>query len=167
MKMKNVVLSMFAIGMILMSGCKKEETTTDPGASKLNAGQSQISCKVSGATTSTFTSNILVSSAARSAQLMNISGGAVNGTSAEILMMIMPASITVGTYSSTTTTSGEFVISYTNGVTGWVSDSDKAFTVVVTKVTDNTIEGTFSGKLINDDLVNEVTVTEGKFAAKF
>jgi hypothetical protein len=39
--------------------------------------------------------------------------------------------------------------------------------VVVTKVSDNEIEGTFSGTMKNDDQNTTVTVTDGKFAAKF
>ena len=167
MKMKNVVLSMLAVVVILISGCKKEETTTVPDASALSPGKSQISFKAAGASTSSFNSNILISTAVRSAQLMNISGSAVSGLSAEIFMLILPANIKAGTYSSTTSSTGDFQIVYTKGETGWGSDSNKALTLVVTKVTDNTIEGTFSGKLINDELVTEVTVSEGKFAAKF
>lgn len=166
MNRKLLSLSLFLTVVILFSGCKKDEA--DPsGAESLSPGKSQISCTITGAATSSFSSNILLSSVLKSTDLMNISGSAISGTTAEIVMMILPANITAGTYTSASNDSGDFAFSYSNGAVGWAADVSPVFTVVVTKSTATEIEGTFSGILNNDDLGNQVTVKDGKFAAKF
>lgn len=166
MNRKLFFLTLFLTTAILFSGCKKDETDNS-GASSLSPGKSQISCTVSGGATSSFNSNILLSSVLKSTDLMNISGSAVTGTTAEIVMMILPANIAAGTYTSASNNSGDFAFSYSNGSVGWAADVSLVFTVVVTKSTSTEIEGTFSGILNNDDLGNQVTVKDGKFAAKF
>jgi hypothetical protein len=166
MKLKILAISLLLSATLFNAGCKKDQTD-DPDASSLQAGQSQISCTVSGATSSSFNSSTLISTAAKSSDLMNIAGSAVSGVTAEIVMMILPANIAVGTYSSAGSGSDLFTITYSKGGDGWASDSDAAFTVVVTKVSDTEIEGTFSGTMKNDDQNTTVTVTDGKFAAKF
>jgi hypothetical protein len=166
MKLKVLTVAFLLSATLFNAGCKKDKTD-DPDSSSLQAGQSQISCTVSGATSSSFNSSTLISTAARSSDIMNIAGSAVSGVSAEIVMMILPANIAVGTYSSASVGSDYFSISYSKGGDGWASDSDPAFTVVVTKVSDSEIEGTFSGTLKNDSQSTTVTVTDGKFAAKF
>jgi hypothetical protein len=159
-------LSLFLTALILFAGCKKDESD-DSGAASLSPGKSQISCTISGAATSSFNSNLQLSTVLKSTDLMNISGSAITGTTAEIVMMILPANITTGTYTSASNNSGDFAFAYSNGSVGWAADVSPVFTVVVTKSTATEIEGTFSGILTNDDLGNEVTVKDGKFAAKF
>lgn len=151
--------------VMLFSGCKKEETP-DEGASTLNPGQSQISCSVSGAASSSFTSNILISTAIRSDLLLNISGGNANAMNPEIVMIILPRSITTGTYTSADMDVDGFAFTYTTSSKGWANDKTKSFSLVVTKVTANEVEGTFSGTLINDENTT-VDISNGKFAAKF
>lgn len=98
---------------------------------------------------------------------MNISGSAFSGTTTEMVMLILPANVTAGTYTSASNNSGDFAFSYTNGSLGWAADVSPVFTVIVTRSTATEIEGTFSGILNNQDLGSQVTVKEGKFAAKF
>lgn len=166
MKRKLFSLTLFLATVLLFSGCKKDESAAS-GASTLQPGKSQISCTVTGAASSAFNSNIMLSTVLKSTDLMNISGSAVTGTTAEIVMMILPANITTGTYTSASNNSGDFAFSYSNGSVGWAADVSPVFTVVVTKSTSTEIEGTFSGVLKNDDLGNQVTVKDGKFAAKY
>ncbi len=166
MKRKLLSLTLFLVTVLIFSACKKDKTE-DPGAASLSPGKSQISCTVSGTATSSFNSNILLSSVLKSSDLMNISANAVTGTAVESVMMILPANITAGTYSSANNNSIDFAFSYSNGSVGWASDTNPVFTVIVTKATASEIEGTFSGILSNDDLGNQVTVKDGKFAAKF
>jgi hypothetical protein len=165
MTRKLLPLILIAAVVIFFSGCKKDETP-DEGASTLNPGQSQISCSVSGAASSSFTSNILISTAIRSDLLLNISGGNANVTNPEIVMIILPRSITTGTYNSSAMDNGEFAFTFTSGSSGWANDKTKPFSIVVTTVTATEVEGTFSGTLINDDNTT-VDVSSGKFAAKF
>jgi len=166
MNRKLLSLTLFLTTVILFSECKKDEADTS-GTSSLSPGKSQISCTVSGAATSSFNSNILLSSVLKSTDLMNISGSTFSGTTTEMVMMILPANITTGTYTSANSNSGYFSFSYINGSVGWASDVSPVFTVIVTRSTATEIEGTFSGILNNDDLGNQVTVKDGKFAAKF
>jgi hypothetical protein len=166
MNRKLSVISFFISTVLLLSACKKDETN-DTGASSLQPGKSQISCTVSGAASSSFSSNIMLSTVLKSTDLMNISGSVVSGTTAEIVMIILPANITAGTYTSASNNSGDFAFSYSNGSVGWAADVDPVFTVVVTKSTATEIEGTFSGILNNDNFNTQVTIKDGKFAAKF
>lgn len=166
MNRKLLPFALFLTTVLFFSGCKKDETD-DSGAASLSPGKSQISCTISGAATSTFNSNIQISTVLKSTDLMNISGSAISGTTAEIVMMILPANIATGTYSSASNNSGDFAFSYSNGSVGWASDVSPVFTVIVTKSTATEIEGTFSGILNNDDLGNQVTIKDGKFAAKY
>lgn len=159
-------LSLFLTTTLLFSGCKKDETN-DTGVASLSPGKSQISCTISDAATSSFNSNILLSSVLKSSDLINISGSAVTGMKAEIVMMILPADITTGIYTSASNNSGDFSFSYSNGSLGWAADVSPVFTVVVVKSTVTEIEGTFSGTLINETLGNQVSVTNGKFVAKY
>jgi hypothetical protein len=163
-------LKLLAINLLLLSvifnGCKKDETE-DPGAASLSPGQSQISCTVTGAASSSFKSNVLISSVLRSSSLMNISGSTLSGMTTEMVLMILPANITTGTYTSESNNSGDFAFSYSNGSTGWAADVSPVFTVVVTKSTATEIEGTFSGVLTNDTDNTQVTIKDGKFAAKY
>lgn len=166
MNHKLLSLSLFLTTILLFSACKKDDKT-DSGASSLQPGQSQISCTISGAASSSFKSNVMISTVLKSNYLMNISGSSITGTGTEIVMLILPAAVTTGTYTSASNNSGDFAFSYSNGATGWAADVSPVFTVVVTKSTATEIEGTFSGVLNNDDLNNQVTVKDGKFAAKF
>jgi hypothetical protein len=166
MNRKLLSLTLFLTTALLFSGCKDDETDNS-GADSLSPGKSQISCTVSGAATSSFNSNIQLSTVLKSTDLMNISGSAFTGTTAEIVMIILPANITTGTYTSASNNSGDFAFSYSNGSVGWAADVSPVFTIIVTKSTATEIEGTFSGILNNDDLGNQVTIKDGKFAAKF
>ncbi len=166
MNFRLLTISMFLTALSLLSGCKKEESDNS-GATSLLPGKSQISCTVSGAATSSFNSNIQLSSVLKSDVLMNISGSSFTGMSTEIVLMILPANIATGTYTSASNNSGDFAFSYSNGADGWAADVSPVFTVIVTKSTATEIEGTFSGVLNNDDLGSQVTIQDGKFAAKF
>jgi hypothetical protein len=165
MKIKKITLALFSIVLLLAVGCKKDETIK-PDAASLQSGKSQISCKISGAATSTFSSNTMVSTVLKSGGLMNISGGAVNGMSSELVMLLLPADITVGTYSSSNW-DYRFSLVYSNAGNGWAADQSQEFTIEVTKATSTEIEGTFSGILINETLNNQITVSGGTFAAKY
>jgi outer membrane protein assembly factor BamE (lipoprotein component of BamABCDE complex) len=165
MKITKITLALFSIVLLLAVGCKKDETNISDAAS-LQSGKSQISCKVSGAATSTFSSNSMVSTVLKSGELMNISGGAVSGMSSELVMLLLPANIKVGTYSSSNW-DYRFSLVYSNAGNGWAADQSKEFKVEVTKATSTEIEGTFSGILINETLKNQVAVSAGKFAAKY
>jgi hypothetical protein len=166
MNRKLLSIALFFSVVLLFSGCKKDETT-DPGTSSLASGQSQISCSVSGAASSSFSSNLMLSTVLKSTSLINISGSSLNGLTTEIVMIILPADATPGTYTSASHNSGNLAFSYSKGSDAWAADVDPLFTIVVTSASSTEIAGTFSGTITNDDMGSQVTVTNGKFAAKY
>lgn len=168
MKIKFFFFALAASALIFNSSCKKDDSGDGGGidATTLSPGKCKITFNVSGAASSSFSSLDLVSTAAKSDLLMNISGSALNGTSAELAMIILPANAAVGSYNAADD-NPSFAFSYAKGETGWAVDPEKTFTLKVTAVADKTIEGTFSGTLYNDDLQTSVEISNGKFAAKF
>jgi hypothetical protein len=84
----------------------------------------------------------------------------------EIAMLLLPSNVAPGTYSYSSGLS-TFEFSYSNGSNGWATDAGQVFTIMVSKATATEIEGTFSGVLKNDELNTTVSLTNGKFAAKF
>ncbi|MEZ5055275.1 MAG: hypothetical protein R2807_11030, partial [Chitinophagales bacterium] len=103
---------------------------------------------------------------------INISASYVNTStfSTEIVMILLPATITEGTYNLKSMSSSDVlpVFTYTKGSTGWAAaPSEQEFTIEITKATSTEIEGTFSGKTVNETDLTEVNITNGKFAAKY
>jgi len=153
---------MLTLAISMLVGCKKDDTVN---SSNLAAGKSQISCTVSGAVSSSFSSSTLVSTAAKNGVLMNISGSTAS-LPIQLMLFIIPTDITVGTHNLST--SDDFTVSYTNNTDGWAAgDVGDNFTLVVTKNDGAVFEGTFSGTLKNDDSGTTVTITNGKIAGKF
>jgi hypothetical protein len=165
MKLKVLTISLLLSAILFNAGCTKDETA-EPAATSLNAGQCQISCSVSGAVSSTFSSVLMISQAAKSTEIMNLSGSAVSGMNPEIAMLLLPSNVAPGTYSYSSGLS-TFEFSYSNGSNGWATDAGQVFTIMVSKATATEIEGTFSGVLKNDELNTTVSLSNGKFAAKF
>lgn len=159
--MKNlcIILSVFATLSLL--SCKK-----DSSSSSLAAGKSRISLDASGATSGSFASDDRVSTVANSGSIINVSGASL---SADMVMMLFPATITTGTYDLSTLSSSAAgpTFSYSKGANGWAAVPGDHFTIVVTKATSTEIEGTFSGTAHNDDAGTDVTISNGKFAAKY
>jgi hypothetical protein len=160
---KTILLALFALSFLIVS-CKKDDNNNS-GSSNLDPGKSQISCNVSGAVSSSFSSVLLTSGALKSGLLMNISGGTTS-LPIQMMMFIIPSDITVGTHNLTT--NEEFTVSYSSNETGWSAGNiGDDFTLTVTKNTATEFEGTFSGKLINEENETFVNITNGKIAAKF
>lgn len=167
--MKKLLIIISTIVSIFMIGCKKDSTTT---TSTLTAGKSRVSLTASGATSGNFSSNDLTSIVAKSTYEINLSASYVNTStfSTEIVMMLLPADITTGSYNFKTMSASTALptFAYTKGSTGWAATpSESEFTIVVTTATSTEIEGTFSGTLHNDTDGTDVTITNGKFAAKY
>lgn len=156
-KLNAFFIMLVACSSILIS-CKK--TSTAP----LGSGKSRISCDVSGATSGSFASNDLVSSALKNGILMNISGSTTS-LPIQIMMFVIPTGITVGSHNLLA--DDNFNATYTKDATGWSAGNvGDNFTLVVTKNDGTDFEGTFSGVLTNDNGTS-VTISNGKIAAKF
>jgi hypothetical protein len=175
MKKNLLTLSLILGTLFFLSSCKKSDDAVASGAGSagsLAAGKCDIRFSYSGATSGSFASTLAISSAASSGALYNISGGTLNGTTPQIMMMIMPSNTAVGTYAQASAGAdlpNNMVCSFSSGSDGWASGGGTAagFKIVVTAVTSNTVEGTFSGDLGNDNNTTKVTITNGTFAAKF
>ncbi len=167
MKRSSIIL-MLATVVFFLNSCKKDSTSSSP----LAAGKSRVSLTCSGATSGNFNSNDLVSTIAKSSAEINLAASYVNTSTftSEIVMMLLPADITPGTYNFKTMPSSTVLptFTYTKGATGWAATpSESEFTIVVTKATTSEIEGTFSGTLHNDTDGTDVNITNGKFAGKY
>ena len=166
------ILQFAAVAMLLtgtLISCSKKDssTTTTTSSSSLAAGKCQISAKISGATSASFSSTLLMSSALKNATLINLSGGSASGLVVEQMLLGMSSNLSVGTYNFATDKTGLFAFSYAKDGKGWAAADGDDFTVNITKSTATEIEGTFSGKMINETEKTTITVSEGKFAGKF
>jgi major membrane immunogen (membrane-anchored lipoprotein) len=168
--MKKFTFAFIVVSTLLLNACKKDDTVS---ASNLSAGHSKVSLTAAGATSGNFSStNDLISIVAKSGAEINLSASYVNTTSftTEIVLMLLPADITTGSYNFKTMSSSAALptFAYTKGVNGWAATpSESEFTIVVSKATSTEIEGTFSGTLHNDTDNTDVTISNGKFAAKY
>jgi major membrane immunogen (membrane-anchored lipoprotein) len=167
--MKKFTFVFIVVSTLLLNACKKDDTVS---ASNLSSGHSKVSLTAAGATSGNFSSNDLISIVAKSGSEINLSASYVNTTSftTEIVLMLLPADITTGSYNFKTMSSSAALptFAYTKGVNGWAATpSESEFTIVVSKATSTEIEGTFSGTLHNDTDNTDVTISNGKFAAKY
>jgi hypothetical protein len=173
---KNLFSFSLILGVLFfLPSCKKSDEAVASGAasaSSLAAGKCDIRFSYSGATSGSFASTLAISSAASSGALYNISGSTLNGVTPQIMLMIMPSNTTVGTYAQASAGAdlpNNMVCSFSSGSDGWASGGGTAsgFKIIVTAVTANTIEGTFSGELGSDSNPTKVAITNGSFTAKF
>ncbi len=174
MKKNLLALTLIISSFFLFSSCKKDSAAAGNTASAANlaAGKCDIRFDYSGAASGSFASTLAISTAASSGVLYNIAGATVSGLTALQTMIITPANTTVGTYAQSAAGAdlpNNMVFTFASGATGWATGGGTAagFKIVVTAVTSNTIEGTFSGDLGNDSDPSKVTITNGSFAAKF
>jgi hypothetical protein len=175
MKKNLLTLTLILGSVFLLSSCKKSDDAVASGAgsaASLAAGKCDIRFSYSGSASGNFASTLAISQALSSGALYNISGGTVNGTTPLLTLIGMPANTAVGTYAQPSAGAdlpNGMVFSFSSGSDGWACGGGTAagFKIIVTAVTSNTIEGTFSGDLGNDSNPTKITITNGTFAAKF
>lgn len=160
--MKNMLFVLTC--MLFLSGCKKDDVKP------LKSGQSRFSFSVSGATSGNFNSDDLLSTVASSESLINVSASKVDlkTFSTELVLMILPADVSVKKYALGDMTSSEAVptFAYTKGTTGWATAPGTSdFTIEVTKVSGGEVEGKVYGKLINETDETEISI-DGTFSYK-
>lgn len=169
--MKKITIYLLTILLSTTMACSKDDaastSTTSPSASGLAAGKCKISFDYSGAASGSFSSLDLSSTALKNSTYGNISGSALSGSSADILMFIQPLSET-GTISFKTLANSTInTVSFSKGASGWAASSGDDFTIVITKNDGVTVEATFSGKLTNDTDKSVINISNGKLAAKY
>lgn len=160
-----MILSLFAV--VSFMGCDKAKDAV----TSLSAGKCEVKATISGAVSASYSSDLMGSTAIKNGLLMNL-GSATVSLPIKQFVLIIPANVTTGTYQMKSLNgSAGWAMSYVhnNGADGWATGAgaDEDFTVVVTKATATEVEGTFSGKMVNDEKKTSINVTNGSFKAKF
>ena len=175
MKKKLLMFALITSTLFFLSSCKKSSAAVASGAgsaSSLAAGKCDIRCTYNGAASGSLASSLSLSSATSISTIYNIFGGALNGTTVLSGTIAMPANIAAGTYTQASAGAGlpnNMTFNFSSGSATWFCGGGTAtgFKIIVTAVTANTVEGTFSGDLGSDVNITKVTITNGTFSAKF
>ena len=168
MKTKNLLFTFLAFAFIIQFGCKKEEVIVEKGidATNLQAGKCAITFSASDAETLNFSSTLELSSAKQFGGENTLVGCLMTDIKMMQTMLVFDATMPVGTY-NTNTTDYNIKFTFSSNFDDYITTSTKALIINITKVTSNTIEGTFSGSLDNFDSEKTLTISNGKFGAKF
>lgn len=167
--------TLFALANPLTSCTKKDTTTTPtPTTTTLAKGKSNVTATITGSYSGTFKSNETMSAVAKSSSIINIAAAtssALGGSGglSEQFMIILPANIAVGTYSTRDLTGVSFTYVGSNGASasGWTSGGFETNIVFkVTKSTTEEIEGTFEGTM-GEEEKNTTISAKGTFTAKY
>lgn len=157
---------LIAMALTLSTSCSRDDNTDNSPTANLSPGHCSITCTISGAATSNFASNALISVAEKNNNYMNISGGAATASGTEMALIVLNVNVQPGTYDiANQNDDAEFSFAKTGN--GWGKSTATPFTITVTSVTSTTIEGTFQGSLTNDTDHSVIAVSNGKFAARF
>ncbi len=150
------VLGLFVLPLLFVLSCGKEKSLEIGGA----LGDAAWEFKESGVLFKGILDSARIETSASFEQLF-LEGVASNGSDV-FLLQILSTDITTGTYS------GNLLFQYlVNGTAYYESDPTNtgAFTVIITKLDNESITGTFSGEVI-DALGAKKTITDGRFSAK-
>jgi hypothetical protein len=157
---------------LLLSACKK-----DPNNSPIGT----ISVTIDGVEQS-FNTRAIASRSGLHTFTLYGAKGATDSTYVQIQIIYFDQPISVGTYTSTTYTNGVptpgnfsgnaviryhiYPITFDNYYENTYSnlDSDSPSTIIITELTDTNVQGTFSGKLLNNKGVSKTI--SGKFNLK-
>lgn len=170
------LVSACAIGFAMMfTSCKKSDSFTSSG--NLNPGEGSISFSTNNSTYGNFDGSNLTSSAvlthSGSKDQITITVMKLSGTSSK------SAQLSILVNAGSNTTSGAIVGDFNNsssaamaptmiiGSSGGANFASDAGVVTITKLTATEVEGTFSGKFINQNDNTSTDVTSGQFAGKF
>ena len=182
MKLKSVSLVAFAAAGLLFASCKKDNNN-NPGSGNLAAGQCTISFdtdKDFGGSKSTNLPASQTTTVAKGSQgnrdniSMNANATGTSGVKTALLSVLPQSGATTDNGSltakfdgaSTDVTNATLTISATS-LSGNQSFTMKSGTLTVTKLNSDVIEGTFNGTGENTNNNETITVSNGKFAAKF
>lgn len=165
-----------AIVSATLFSCSKIADKVSGGA--ISSGKCEIKASVSGSVSGSYESVLLSSMCSKSPALISLS---TTTTSLPIktFMIMLPGDVKVGTYNNLMANDQSWAFSYTHNTsdvgqteaTLYVTPlENKApnFTVTVTKITSEEIEGTFSGTMTNPKTgTKTITISNGSFKGKF
>lgn len=188
MKLQNLLCATALFGLATFASCKKDDdNNTTPASGNLGAGKAAVSfnTNINFAGSTTYNpSNPVQAVAVRQASgagydnisliVNEVNTSTISSRNVQFTILLASSSSTAnGTLNAKFSNSASdpifpsLTITSTSGSTvgdGYTSESGD---VAITKLTDTEIEGTFSGKLVNDDKGTSITVSNGKFAGRF
>lgn len=175
--MKTLKISLFtAFVSLTLFSCSKIADKVSGGT--LTSGKCEIKANVSGAVSGKYESVLIASMLTKSPDLINLT---TTTTSLPIktFMITLPGDVKVGTYNNLMAKDEFWAFSYTHNTSdvGQAEETlfvtpleNKApnFTVTVTKLTSEEIEGTFSVTMTNPKTgTKTITISNGSFKGKF
>ncbi|RYD53008.1 MAG: hypothetical protein EOP52_02350 [Sphingobacteriales bacterium] len=181
MTVKSILLAAGTLAVLATTSCKKDDngsggTNTAPSASSLAASTGYITFNTdkafNGGTTHTYKEAAPYDQVkcVHSGNASNFAGihTVVSGTSATVSTASLFVTATGATKLDFSKSDAVFSIAVATSA-GTVQEAyamDEG-TLEVTKLSATEIEGTFSGKAINDDAKTSINVTSGSFSGKF
>lgn len=134
----------------------------------LSKGQCEITATYSGAASGDFKSSVSLSTVVKVDPLIVLTSASVK-LPPQTCQLSFPAIITKGVHNQSGGTADGITILFSDGSNGYAIGGDGAtgFTVTVEEITEGEIRGSFSGQLGNDSKKTKITVSNGRFSAKF
>ena len=184
MKLQSLFLATAIGAAALFSSCNKTDSITNPGGGSggLAAGKGTITFSTSGGYGSSNAfdgTNTLYSSAIRQAStaydqvtIQAIQYAGIDTKTANFIILCKKGLTTSsGTITADFANKGSDdikpILTISNSANPDQAYGSESGTVTITKLTSTEIEGTFSGKFINEDKGTSTMVSSGKFAGKF
>lgn len=169
--MKKSVSLLIIFAFLTIISCKKDKTSSKP----LVPGRCRISCTLSGAVSGNYSSDDGYSFSAYNLNSMVLDAVLINNSTSirEDASFLFPVSITAGTYQLSDAGAPNITFSYLKKNIYvyddriWNAGVGSDFTVNISKVSYNEIEGTFSGTATNSSDATTITITNGKFYTIF
>lgn len=157
--------------LLMISACSKNKDISKD----LQPGRCRISCEINGDVSINFNSDDGYSFSAYNAVSMVLEPVVLNTTSGnkEHISLLVPVSITAGTYDLSTGGAPNISFSFTkeNLYAGesktWNATVGSNMTFIITKASYTELEGTFNGTATNTSDGSTITITNAKFSAKF
>lgn len=164
--------NLFLIFVIITTvSCKKDSNSTK----SLLPGRCRISCTLNGAVSGNYNSDDYYSFSAYNASSMVLDAVLINNSTSirEDVSFLFPVSITTGNYLLSDAGAPNITFKYLKKNIYvyddriWNAGVGSDFTVNISKVSYNEIEGTFSGTATNSSDATTITITNGKFYTIF
>lgn len=164
MKKMNVLFSAVAIALLsVLAGCSKSGV-----GGGLSKGQCEITATYSGAASGDYKSSVTLSTAVKVDPLIVLTGASIK-LPPQTCQLSLPVILTKGVHAQSGGTANGITILFSDGTNGYAIGGDGAtgFSVTVDEISDTEIRGSFSGQLGNDSKKTKITISNGRFSAKF
>ncbi|GEM_PF-2920012 len=164
--MKKMNRLLFVVGLCMLLtviGCSKSNL-----GGGLAKGQCEITASYSGAASGDYKSLATLSTAVKVDPLIVLTAATAK-LPPQTCQITFPVTLTKGVHAQSGGTAGGVTILLSDGTNGYAIGGDGAtgFTVTIDEINDSEIRGSFSGQLGNDSKKTKITVTNGKFSAKY